>query len=261
MSRVKGLVLCGGQGTRLRPITYYFQKTMVPVGTKQKPLLEYVVRLLEFHGIKDLVLLVNYKAEQIMNYFEEGSMFNVKISYVKDDPSSKGTAGSVLNAYAKGAVNVKDTLLVYYGDILTNMNLHDLTRYHKDRRSWATVALASNFAVRVGLADLDENGKIRGFVEKPTLEKPVSVGINVLKGKTLEEMELLKKEKGEVDLMGDVIPHLIKTGKSVYGYVSEAFWYDVLSTEAYEKLSPKLVDRKFKEIMEQQEEQKVYNKK
>ncbi|UCD26999.1 MAG: NTP transferase domain-containing protein, partial [Candidatus Bathyarchaeota archaeon] len=70
MSRVKGLVLCGGQGTRLRPITYYFQKTMVPVGTKQKPLLEYVVRLLEFNGIKDLVLLVNYKAEQIMNYFE-----------------------------------------------------------------------------------------------------------------------------------------------------------------------------------------------
>ena len=100
-----------------------------------------------------------------------------------------------------------------------------------------------------GLADLDENGKIRGFVEKPTLEKPVSVGINVLKGKTLEEMELLRSEKQEVDLMGDVMPHLIKTGKPVYGYVSEAFWYDVLSTEAYEKLSPKLVDREFKEII------------
>jgi len=249
MSKVKGLVLCGGEGTRLRPITYYFQKTMIPVGLKQKPLLEYVVRLLEFHGIEDLVFLVNYKAEQIVNYFEEGSRFNMRISYVKDDPSLKGTAGSVLNAYREGAVNVKDTLLVYYGDILTNMNLKDLLRYHRDKQSWATVALASGFTVRVGLADLDGDGKIHGFVEKPTLEKPVSIGITVLKGETLEDMELLKKERRELDLMGDVIPHLVKVGKPVYGYVSDAFWYDVLSAEAYEKLSPKLVDEKFREIL------------
>ena len=249
MSKVKGLILCGGEGTRLRPITYYFQKTMIPVGLKQKPLLEYVVRLLEFHGIEDMVFLVNYKAEQIINYFEEGSRFNVKISYVKDDPSLKGTAGSVLNAYRQGAVNMKDTLLVYYGDILTNMDLKDLLRYHRDKRSWATVALASGFTVRVGLADLDKDGKIHGFVEKPTLEKPVSVGIVVLKGETFEGMELLKKEKRELDLMGDVIPYLVKFGKPVYGYVSKAFWYDVLSTEAYEKLSPKLVDEKFREIL------------
>jgi len=249
MSKVKGLVLCGGEGARFRPITYYFQKTMIPVGLKQKPLLEYVVRLLEFHGIEDLVFLVNYKAEQIVNYFEEGSRFNVRISYVKDDPSLKGTAGSVLNAYKQGAVNMKDTLLVYYGDILTTMNMKDLLRYHRDKQSWATVALASGFTVRVGLADLNENGKIRGFVEKPTLEKPVSVGIVVLKGETLGDMELLKKEKRELDLMGDVIPYLIKVGRPVYGYVSDAFWYDVLSMGAYEKLSPKLVDNKFREIL------------
>ena len=249
MSRVKALVLCGGQGTRLRPITYYFQKTMIPVGLKQKPLLEYVVRLLEFHGIKDLVFLVNYKAEQITNYFEEGSRFNVRISYVNDDPLLKGTAGSVLNAYRQGAVNRKDTLLVYYGDILTSMNMNDLLRYHRDKRSWATVALASGFTVRVGLADLDNDGKLRGFVEKPTLERPVSIGISVLKGETLEAIELLKKEKRELDLMRDVIPYLTKVGKSVYGYVSDAFWYDVLSTEAYEKLSPKRVDKEFREIL------------
>jgi len=249
MSRVKGLVLCGGQGTRLRPITYYFQKTMIPVGLKQKPLLEYVVRLLGFHGIEDLVFLVNHKAEQIMNYFEEGHRFNARISYIKDDPLLKGTAGSVLNAHRQGAVNMKDTLLVYYGDVLTTMNLKGLLRFHRDKRSWATVALASGFTVRVGLADLDEEGKIRGFVEKPTLEKPVSVGIVVLEGKTLGDMELLKKEKPELDLMRDVIPYLIRVGKPVYGYISDAFWYDVLSTEAYEKLSPELVDESFREIL------------
>jgi len=245
MTKVKGLVLCGGPGVRLRPITYYFQKTMLPIGAKQKPLLEYVIRLLKFHGIKDLALLVDYKAEQILNYFDDGSRFDVKISYVYDDPKLKGTAGSLLNAYKQGVVNIEDTLLMYYGDILTNMNIKDLLRYHQNRRASATVALASGFTVRVGLADIDDGGKIQGFVEKPTLEKPVSIGILVFKGKTLEDMNQLKMDRRGLDLMGNVIPHLIEAGKPVYGYLTDAFWYDVGSTEAYEKLSPKLVDDMF----------------
>ena len=242
MGKVKGLILCGGPGTRLRPITYYFQKAMIPIGPKQKPMLEYVVRLLKFHGIKDLNFLVDYKAEQIANYFDDGSRFNVKISYVHDDPKLKGTAGSVLNAYMQGVVNLKNTLLVYYGDILTNMNIEDLLQHHKDRKASATVALASGFTVKVGLADLDSDGRIKGFVEKPKLEKPVSVGIMVLNGKALKDIERLEREKRELDLMRDVVPHLIEVGKPVYGYLSDVFWYDVGSTEAYEKLNPQLVE-------------------
>lgn len=222
---------------------------MVPVGLKQKPLLEYVVRLFRFHGITDLVFLVNYKSEQIINYFEDGSRFGVNISYVKDDPNSKGTGGAVLTAYNNGAINTDDTLLVYYGDIVTNMNLKNLLQYHKDKQAWSTVALSSGFKVRVGLANLDDDSKILGFEEKPTLEKPVSVGISVLKGEMLKVMKLLKGNKPELDFMGEVLPHLLKEGKPVYGYVSKAFWYDVLSTEAYEKLDPKLVDETFKEIL------------
>ncbi|MCW4031721.1 MAG: nucleotidyltransferase family protein [Candidatus Bathyarchaeota archaeon] len=249
MNRIKGIVLCGGKGTRLRPLTHYIQKTMVPVGMKQKPLLEYVVQLFKFHQIKDLVFLVNYKAEQIVNYFEDGSRFNVNISYIEDDPTSKGTGGAVLTAYNRGAVNKKDTLLVYYGDIITNMNLTKLLDYHRAKKSWGTVALSSGFKVRVGLANLDSDGKILGFEEKPTLEKPVSVGISVLRGETLEDIKNLKGKKQELDLMGEVFPHLRKVGKPVYGYVSKAFWYDVLSTEALEKLDPKLVEDMFKEIL------------
>ena len=245
MSRVKGLVLCGGPGTRLRPITYYFQKTMIPIGLKQKPLLEYVVRLFKFHGIEDLAFLVSYKAEQIVNYFDGGSRFGVRISYVRDDPQLRGTAGSVLNAYRQGVVNEEDTLLTYYGDILTNTDLESLSRFHKSKRSSATVALSSGFMVRVGLADLKKSGRLRGFVEKPKLEKPVSVGIIVFKGENLKDMEMLKKEKRVVDLMRDVIPYLINTGKPVYGFLSDAFWYDVGSMEAYEKLNPKLVENLF----------------
>jgi len=242
MSRVKGTILCGGPGTRLRPITYYFQKTMVPIGIRQKPLLEYVVRLFKFHGIQELAFLVNYKAEQIINYFDDGSRFGAKISYVYDDPQLKGTAGSVLNAYTQGKVSEDNPLIVYYGDILTNMNLLDLLRYHEKRKASATVALSSSFTVRVGLAEMDKDNKIRGFVEKPKLEKPVSVGILVFRGETLKDMKRLGKDRREFDLMRDVIPHLIKMGKPVYGYLSDAFWYDVGSTEAYEKLTPQLVE-------------------
>ncbi len=249
MSKVKGIVLCGGKGTRLRPLTHYIQKTMVPVGVKQKPLLEYVVQLFKFHGIKELVFLVNYKAEQIMNYFGDGSRFGVKISYVEDDPNSKGTGGAVLTAYNKGELDNVETLLVYYGDIITNMNLTSLLQYHGDKKAWGTVALSSGFQVRVGLANLDLEGKVLGFEEKPTLKKPVSIGISVLKGELLEQMKLLKGEKPELDLMGEVFPHLLKVGKPVYGYVSNAFWYDVLSTEALEKLDPQLVDETFREIL------------
>jgi len=242
MSRVKGLVLCGGTGVRLRPITYYFQKTMIPIGVKQKPLLEYVVRLLKFYGIRDMSFLVNYKAEQIKNYFDDGSRFNVQISYINDDPVVRGTGGSLLTAFWKGAVNTEDTVLVYYGDILTNINLRDLLHFHEKKASSATVALASGFTVRVGLADIDKDGKILGFVEKPKLEKPVSIGILALKGETLEDIEQLMKGKRTLDLMKDVIPYLIKVGRPVYGYLSNAFWYDVGSVEAYEKLDPKLVE-------------------
>jgi mannose-1-phosphate guanylyltransferase len=249
VDKIKGIVLCGGKGTRLRPLTYYVQKTMVPVGVKQKPLLEYVLRLFNYHGIDDLVFLVNYKAEQIMNYFEDGSRFNVKISYLEDDPYSKGTGGAVLTAYNKGLVDTDDTLLVYYGDIITDMNLTDLLQYHRAKQAWSTVALSSGFKVRVGLANLDNDGKILGFVEKPTLENPVSIGISVMNGEVLEDMKVLKGKKEELDLMGEVFPHLLKVGKTVYGYISKAFWYDVLSTEAYEKLDPKLVDELFRDIL------------
>jgi len=248
MRKVKGLILCGGTGTRLRPITYYFQKSMIPIGLKQKPLLEYVVRLLSFHGITDVAFLVNYKAEQIVNYFDDGSRFGVKISYINDVPKLGGTAGSVLNAYKQGAVTSADTLLVYYGDIVTTMDLTDLLNYHASKRAQATVALASGFTVRVGLADLDRKGKIQGFVEKPKLEKPVSIGIMVLEGETLRDIEQLHRKKRRVDLMKDLIPCLVENGKPIYGYLSKSFWYDVGSTEAYEKLDHRFVDKSLRHL-------------
>jgi len=252
MKNVKGLILCGGPGTRMRPITYYFQKALIPIGLRQKPLLEYVVRLLKYNGVADLAFLVDYKAEQIVNYFDDGSRFDVRISYVHDLPKFKGTAGSVFNAFKHNAARIEDTLLVYYGDIVTTLNVKKLLEYHWNRKAVATVALASGFSVRVGLADLDNEGKILGFVEKPKLEKPVSIGIMVLEGETLENIESLFPKKRPVDLMGDVVPLLIKKGKPVYGYLSDSFWYDVGSTEAYEKLDHAFVEKSLSFLFKQQ---------
>jgi mannose-1-phosphate guanylyltransferase len=250
MDNVRGIVLCGGPGIRLRPITYYFQKAMIPIGRMQKPLLEYVVRLLRFYGIKDLTFLVDYKAEQIINYFDNGSRFDVNITYVYDDPALKGTAGSIVNAYRRRVLNVEDTLLIYYGDILTNMNMRDFVGFHREKKATATVALSSSFTVRVGVAELDSDGKIRHFEEKPKIEKPVSIAIAALNGEALMEADRLASGRKELDLMGDVIPHLIKSGRGVYGYITDAFWYDVGSTEAYEKLSPELIDKIFSFLYE-----------
>lgn len=243
MGEVKGLVLCGGPGTRLRPITYYFTKALIPIGLKQKPLLEYVARLLRFHGVNDLAFLVDYKAEQIVNYFDDGSRFDVKISYIHDVPELKGTAGSVLNAFKQGFVGPENTLLVYYGDIVTTMNLKKLLDFHKRKKAVATVALAAGFTVRVGLADIEKNGKLIGFEEKPKLKKPVSIGIMVLEGEALGDIQALFPKKRGVDLMGDVVPTLVQGAKPVYGYLSDAFWYDVGSTEAYEKLDHQFVEK------------------
>ena len=241
--RVKGAVLCGGKGTRLRPLTYYFQKTMIPVGSKQKPLLEYVIRLLKHHGVREMALLVNYKAEQIINYFEEGSRFGVKLEYVWDEPGFKGNGGALYNAYRKGVFNGYSDVLVYYGDIVTDLDISSLLERHFKVDAVATIALSTRYTVSVGVAEV-KNGRIVRLVEKPPLSKPVVIGVLVLKTAALDILGEMVADRGEADIMGDLIPLLIERGHRVEAYLTDAFWYDVGSTERYEKLDPKTVDEK-----------------
>jgi mannose-1-phosphate guanylyltransferase len=242
MGNTKAFVLAGGRGTRLRPITYYLQKTMIPIGHTQAPLLEYIIRLFKFHDITNITFLIDYKAEQIQHYFGDGERFGVEIKYVRDRATLKGTGGSVINAYRQGVLDENDIALVYYGDILTNLNLKKFVEFHKKKKALATVALASGFEVRVGLADLGKDQKIRGFTEKPKLEKPVSIGLLALEGGIFENLQELIVQKTELDLMGDVIPRLVQLGSPVFGFVSDAFWYDVGSIAAYEKLDKDKID-------------------
>ena len=245
-SRIKGVILAGGQGTRFRPLTYYFQKCMIPVGEEQKPVLDYIIRLLSNHEIQDLVLLVGYKHQQIKNYFNDGGRFGVKIRYILDDPEYKGSANAIVNAVRQGSISEDDILVVYYGDILSDFDLGEMVAQHVEKKAAATVALAHGFKVRVGTADIDD-GYITKFHEKPELEEPVSVGILVLSGSAVEEMRNMRRElEGSFDLMGDVVPRLIEKGMPVAAYVSDAFWYDLGSLERYERFENEGLDKRLR---------------
>ena len=246
--KVKGVVLCGGEGKRLRPLTYYFQKTMIPIGRKQKPLLEYIIKLLKHHGVDDIVLLVGYKHEQIVNYFEDGSRFNVKIDYVVDDPKLKGTGGALLNAYLKGVFNNVKTLLIYYGDILSGINLKELLNKHWSWNSTATLAVATKYQVPVGVVEVDGD-KVKSIVEKPWLNVYATIGILALEREALKVLDEICKGRESTDIMGDLLPELISRGYPVYAYKHEGFWYDVGTSEKYEKLDANVVDEIFKNIL------------
>jgi mannose-1-phosphate guanylyltransferase len=245
--RIRGVILAGGQGTRFRPLTYYLQKCMIPVGEDEKPVLDHIIRLFAHHEIPDIVLLVGYKHQQIRNYFNDGDRFGVDLQYVLDEPDFKGSAGAVVNAYRHGVINSDDYLVIYYGDILSDFDLKEMVAQHIETGVAATVALSHGFRIRVGTADI-EDGLIKRFHEKPEIEEPVSVGMLVFSGSVIEEMSKMHDgdREGSFDIMGDVVPHLIEEGKPVGAYLSKAFWYDLGSLERYERFELDGLDKMLK---------------
>jgi len=242
MGEVCAAVLCGGVGSRLRPLTYYFQKAMIPVGSKQKPILEYIILLLRKNGVKNVNLLCGYKYQQIVNYFGNGERFNVKINYILDRKGFKGTGWAMLNAYEQGYFNGFENTLVYYGDILTDINIKDFINYHENLKSMATVAVSRGYRVPVGVAYI-EGTRIVKFEEKPLINVPVCIGVLIIRREAFEIMADVSKKyvNEEYDLMGHLIPELTARGV-VYAYETNASWYDIGSTEKYEKLDNSFAD-------------------
>ena len=234
----KGIVMAGGMGTRFKPLTNYLQKCMIPIGDKEKPILEYIIRLYRHHDIKDLVLLVGYRYLQIKNYFEQGERFGVNLTYIEDKPGWKGSANAILNAYNEGAFTKNDTLVVYYGDIISNIDLEEMLKQHQETGAKATVALATGLKINEGTAEVDGDW-ITAFKEKPRLDTKASIGILVLEGSVIEDMLELHTagQFSSFDLMGDVIQYLVEHKQKVGAYLTDAFWYDVGSIERYERLS------------------------
>lgn len=238
---VVGVILCGGRGEALKPLSNYLQKAMLPVGSLEKPVLEYIIRHMVYHGITDIALLVSYKARQIINYFSDGSRFGAKIQYIHDSKELYGTGGALVNALQ--FINAS-TWVVQFGDILANVNLRDMMKYHVEQASDLTIAVATGYRVPVGVAEVEDE-VVTGLLEKPRLEGSVVVGIFALKPAILEHF---REAKGKLDFVGQVIPKIIDEGAEVHAYFFDGTWFDVGSSEEYEKLKPEDIDKLYSHL-------------
>ncbi len=224
---MKTVILAAGKGTRLRPLTYNIPKCMVPINGK--PLLEYTINLLKKHGLTDIIITTGYLAYQIQYYFNEGSGYGVNILYTKEK-ELLGTAGGL-----KRIQNfLDDTFVLIYGDNFTNMDLASLIKFHKKKKADITLALyeEKDKPSTKGLVEIDKRGRITKFVEKP--EKPFTKLANA--AIYVIEPEIMKfiPDNMLFDLNRDLIPLLIKKGKSVYGLKID-YLVDIGTHKTYKK--------------------------
>ncbi|MFZ5818255.1 MAG: sugar phosphate nucleotidyltransferase [Bacillota bacterium] len=222
---MKAVVMAGGEGTRLRPLTVNRPKPMVPV--VNRPVMEHIVGLVRQHGIHEIIATLHYLPDVIQDYFGDGSDFGVKMKYTVE-VTPLGTAGSVRQA----ADELTETFLVISGDALTDMDLTDLIRFHKEKGAVATLALTRvQNPLDFGVVITDGSGRIVRFLEKPSWSEvfsdTINTGIYVLEPEVFHLME-----EGKVyDFSKDIFPKLLAAGRPIYGYVSRDYWCDIGSLD------------------------------
>ncbi len=232
---IKAAILCGGEGKRLRPLTQYFQKTMIPVGPKMRPLLEYVVKLMVYHGVPDLVLLSGHRGEEIERYFGDGARFGARISYSRDPEDTGGSAQALMHAIADGRLGRFDELIVYYGDVLSALDVGAVLNKHLSAHADMTLVLSKNYSVPVGVAEVRRD-RVVGFREKPNLGLEVTMGCLAMSNSCVGILRQLTSRGRTSDIMAHFVPRVIERGKRVAPFYLDSFWYDVGSTEAFERL-------------------------
>lgn len=224
---MKAIIMAGGQGTRLRPLTCNIPKPMMPI--LGKPTMEYAVDLLKKHGITDIGVTLQYLPDEVINYFGDGKEFGVSLKYfIEEHPL--GTAGSV-----KNAENFLDeSFVVISGDALTDIDLSKAIAYHKEKKSIATLLLKEvPVPLEYGVVVTDKDGRITGFLEKPSWSEvfsdKVNTGIYILEPEVFTYYE--KNQK--FDFSNDLFPILLNYQKPLYGFVTDGYWCDIGNIEQY----------------------------
>ena len=233
---MKAVIMAGGEGTRLRPLTANQPKPMLPLANR--PIMEHIVGHVRNHGIKDIVVTVQFLASQVRNYFGDGSDMDVDLTYATE-PTPLGTAGSVKNA----AEQLDDTFLVISGDALTDIDLGELIEVHRKRDAMVTVALKRmENPLEFGIVITREDGRVERFLEKPhwgqVFSDTINTGIYVL------EPEIFEYIAGDrpSDFAGDVFPRLLADGAPLFGHVADGYWEDVGTLEAYRRAHQDILD-------------------
>ncbi|HZX21019.1 MAG TPA: sugar phosphate nucleotidyltransferase [Clostridia bacterium] len=227
VSSIKGVIMSGGVGTRLRPLTCHLPKPMVPIFNK--PVMEYGINLLKKYGINDIAVTLCYLPKIITDYFEDGLKFNVNINYyIEDKPL--GTGGSVKNAHEF----FDSTIVVISGDAFTNIDLGKAYDFHKEKGSKATLILSREpVPLEYGVVITDDNGMIMRFLEKPSwgevFSDTINTGIYILEPEVLDYY----KQGENFDFSKDLFPRLLQDNVPMYGYITEEYWCDVGDLNTY----------------------------
>jgi len=220
--------MAGGEGSRLRPLTSSRPKPLAPVANK--PVMHHIVDLLRRHGITEIVATLHYLADEIENYFGDGSAMGISMAYVVED-TPLGTAGAVKLAEQ---LLGRERFLIISGDALTDIDLGELIEYHVKRGAAATIALqrVSN-PLEFGVVVTDEHGRITRFLEKPSwgevFSDTINTGIYVLEPEIFEYMEM----GNNYDFSRDIFPFMLRDGKPLYGHVTGGYWSDIGNLQQY----------------------------
>jgi mannose-1-phosphate guanylyltransferase/phosphomannomutase len=232
---MKAVVMAGGDGARLRPLTIGRPKPMVPV--VNKPVMGHILDLLKSHGITDVVVTLRYLASVIQDFFGDGSNLGMNLTYVIED-APLGTAGSVKNA----APYLDDTFLVISGDALTDFDLTHIIRTHKERNVLATLTLTHvPNPLEYGVVITNEEGNIDRFLEKPgwaeLISDTVNTGIYVLEPGALA----LIPAGVPYDFSNDLFPTMLQNRLPIYGYIADGYWCDVGNITEYQRATADLL--------------------
>jgi len=224
---MKAIIMAGGEGTRLRPLTCRRPKPLVPVANR--PVMEYCVELLRQHGFKDIGVTLQYLPDQVQEYFGDGSDFGVRFHYfVEEEPL--GTAGSVKNA----ACFLNEMFIVVSGDALTDFDLSQAVKFHRERGAIATLVLTRvENPLEYGVVITDPSGRIRAFLEKPSwgevFSDRVNTGIYVLEPEVLNWVP----EGKAFDFSKDLFPLLLREGQPLFAITLEGYWCDIGNINQY----------------------------
>jgi mannose-1-phosphate guanylyltransferase/phosphomannomutase len=235
---MKAVVMAGGEGTRLRPLTSNQPKPMVSI--VGKPCMEHILELLREHGMTDVIVTVAFLPQAIRSYFGEGDTLGMSIGYSVEE-SPLGTAGSVRLA----ARQLDETFLVISGDALCDLDLSKLVAFHKKRGAAVTIGLkAVDNPLEFGIVVTDDEGRIERFLEKPSWGQVFSDTINT--GIYVLEPEVLKHVPSDrpYDFSKELFPYLLEMGRPLYGYVMDGYWQDIGNLDQYRQANFDALDEK-----------------
>jgi len=220
---MKAIILAGGKGTRLAPYTKILPKPLMPIG--DMPILEVILRQLKHCGFDEVVLTVGYLSQLLCAFFQNGERLGIKISYSFED-QPLGTAGPL-----SLIPDLNETFLVANGDVLTTLDCGDLIQAHKRSGAVATIAShAREVKVDLGVIQFDGSNQVAGYIEKPSYDFFVSMGIYIFEPRVLDYIP----HNQYLDFP-DLVLRLIEAGESVRGYIYDGYWQDLGRADDYEQ--------------------------